>query len=108
MTTTYTLSPIEQIAQDVADNGDGWRFMWSPDFGGRRARLLRDQNDDKTVRIEIIIVRESRTALVFAGCEVRGRDGLWTPVSVSVRNPITRRALEEINRRLDGLEGMVG
>lgn len=104
--TTMTLSAIEQIAQDIADNGDGWRFMMSPDDRGRRARLLRWFDDEQTIRVEIEIAMDGPHVYVHAGCAVRLKDGHWENVSISVRNPITRRALDEINRRLDEIEGV--
>jgi hypothetical protein len=99
-----TLSAVEQIAQDIEDWGDGWLFLWDPDDRGDRARLSRWHEDKDDIRIELEIYVENGVHFVFAGCEVRGGDGGWTPVSVSVRNPITRKALDHINARLDEIE----
>lgn len=100
----FTLSPIEQIAQDIEDWGDGWRFMGSPDDRGRRARLLRWHDDEQKIRIEIEIALDGAYSYVHIKCSVRMTDGHWENVSVSVRNAATRKALDEINRRLDVLD----
>lgn len=98
------LSVIEQIAQDIEDWGDGWRFMWNPDDHGRRARLsIRPFDDKDNIRIEIAIHIDGGQYFVFIGCDVVGNDGRWTTVSASVRNPVIRKALDEINRRLDAM-----
>lgn len=102
--TMMTLSPIEQIAQSIEDNGDGWRFLWNPDDKGRRARLVSEHEEGRDIQVEISIECEQDVYYVLVRTQVRMRDGHWETVSASVRNPITRRALDEINRRLDGLE----
>lgn len=106
MTSTMTLSPIETIAQDIEDWGDGWQFYLNPEDNGRRVRIARCPGDDENIMIEIEIFKQHNTYFVHAGCTVYGPDKRWRAVSVSVRNPTTRKALDEINRRLDVLEGM--
>ena len=98
---TWTPSPIEQIAQAIEDWGDGWRFLYNPDDHGRRARLNRALSINVDVEIEIIV--QGGEFYVFAHDSVR-RDGApWETVSFSARNPVNRRALDYINQQLDEL-----
>lgn len=98
------LSPIEQIAQDIADWNDGWRFLMDSEGRGRRARLVRWHDEKQSIRIELEIALDGSYSYVHAGCAVRMTDGHWEKVSLSVRNPTTRKALDEINRRLDAYD----
>lgn len=99
-----TRSAIEVLAESIEAWGDGWRFLWNPDDHGRRARIVRNQDDD--IRIEIEIHDEQGTYYVFAGCSVRCKDGHWENVSVALRNPTIRKTLDHINHVLDQLETM--
>jgi hypothetical protein len=95
------LSPLEQIAQTVADWGDGWRFLMDPDSHGRRARLVRDPFDFVVVELELAMDGNER--FLHALCRSQTNDGRWWNVSVPVRNPINRKAIEYINAELDAL-----
>jgi hypothetical protein len=101
-----TLSAIEQIAQDIEDWGDGWRFSvesrrtedgerGSP--AGTKTRTISASRSISMSRVGCISSSPLR-----ARCERHRECG--TPVSVSVRNPITRKALDHINARLDEIE----
>lgn len=96
-----TLSPIEQIAQDIEDWGDGWRFVWNPDDHGWRARLIRKHEDSDDINIEIEIIQDGVQHFVYVQTSTKGKSFGWVNVSTSVRNPITRKALDHINRTLD-------
>ncbi len=97
--TDNTYSRIEQIANDIDGWGEGWRFLYDPESRGRRARIVRSHS--LNIDIEIEMHMENTESLVFAGCQVCGSDGQWQAVSVSVRNPTNRKALDYINEQLD-------
>lgn len=101
-----TLSPIETLAQEIEDWGDGWRFFINPSDGGRRARLtLNHKGDEDRIRTDIEIIDNGTTHSVYVVTSVLTERFGWTNVSSSVRNPITRKALDHINAVLDGMEG---
>lgn len=96
-------SAIELIAQDIEEWGDGWRFLYNPDDGGRQARLVRSHS--MTLDMEIEIHSREDGYFVFVASHVRNdARGGWQTVSCSVRNPLNRKALDYINAELDKLE----
>lgn len=96
-------SPIEKIAESIEAWGDGWRFMWNPDDHGRRARITREQSAE--VRVEMEIHHQpSEGYFLFACAAVFSDRHGWTNVSISLRNPVNRKAIDYINAELDKLE----
>lgn len=95
------LTPIEQIAETVAGWGDGWEWLCDP--SGRRATLRRAVKDIAFVRI---VVRMDGN-YPFVEIETEGvsrRDQRIVPIPSSLRDPLTRKALDYINAQLDTLE----
>jgi hypothetical protein len=98
-------SPIEQIAQDVEEWGEGWGFLYNPDDGGFRARLVRSHSTTLDIEIEIHHQRDPEDYFVFVAGHVKYDKGPWQTVSCSVRSPTNRKAIEYINAEIDALCG---
>jgi hypothetical protein len=96
-------SAIEQIAHDVEAWGEGWRFLYNPDDGGFRARLVRSHSVSLDVEIEIHHQRDPEDYFVFVASYVTYNKGPWKMVSCSVRSPINRKAIAYINTKIDEL-----
>lgn len=97
------LSPIEQIAQAVADSDDEWKWLCDP--SGRRATLRRAIADVAIVRIVVRMDGE----YPFVEIETEGisrRDQRAYAIPSSLRDPATRKALDYINAQLDALQAL--